>query len=512
MKKESKKAHEEPHENMAHNRQSILDAIMLLDDEGKIVFWNHGAEQLFDYSGDEVVGRSFTMLIPEAFVDAHIGMLSSWEDPDYEYYRDRTIVGSVRGKQGSDFPAVLSLSKWTLKGDSYICVIVRRVQEEEAERRILVQERMAAIGSIAAGVAHDFNNALLPITLYCEILLNEEALDPSAAELLETIRKQAHHAASLTQQIMDFSTQMPAEMQPLDLALCVNEFKKMLDRTFPENIHQIFDYGAGRLHIKGDTNKIQQALLNLAINARDAMPNGGELRFRLSALHLDAADPPPFLGMPPGDWIRLDVTDTGQGILAEDLPRIFNPFFTTKHQQGGHGLGLVQVYSIVKQHQGFIDVVSRYRKGSTFTIYLPALINSPMVEAETEVDVPIRGNQERIMVVEDDDATRKAICDTLRFMNYEVLEADSGNQAIEICEKSSFDIVLCDMVMPKMGGVELYKELCKRDPGVKMIILTGYPLEDSGVELKEMGIAGIIQKPADIKTLSLQVGRLLKGK
>ncbi len=509
---ESKKMSTDPLSEIAGDQHPNLDAVILLDMDGKIAFWSRAAEHLFGYSDDEVIGKSFTMLIPETSIEAHIGMLSMWEEPDYELFKDRTIVGSALRSGGSNFQAVLSLSKWDLRGDSYICVIVRQVGEDEAAQRRSVQERMAAVGSIAAGVAHDFNNALLPIILYCEILLNEDSIDTSATELLRIIRNQAQHAASLTKQIMDFSKQTPALMQPLDMVFCLKEFKKLLERTFPENIQQEFNYGSGSFHIKGDTNKIQQALLNMAINARDAMPSGGELRFRLSGFRLEPADPPPFLGMPPGDWIRLDVTDTGEGIPAENLPRIFNPFFTTKDKQGGHGLGLVQVYSIVKQHQGYIDVVSRYKKGTTFTIYLPALLDIPKAEAETEINIPIRGNDEAILVVEDDNATRRAICDALKHMNYRVWEASSGSEAIDLYKRESIDLVICDMIMPKMGGEELFEELLRRDPDLKMIILTGYPLEDSGDDLKERGIAGVMQKPADITNISLSVGSVLGGK
>jgi PAS domain S-box-containing protein len=507
----SEKMSADPLGEIAVDQQPNLDSVILLDLDGKIAFWSRAAEHLFGYSGDEVIGKFFTMLIPETSIEAHIGMLSMWEEPDYDLFKDRTIVGSALRSGGSEFQAVLSLSKWDLRGDRYICVIVRQVGEDEAERQRSVQERMAAVGSIAAGVAHDFNNALLPIILYCEIILNEEAIDASATELLRIIRNQAQHAASLTQQIMDFSKQTPALMQPLDLVFCLKEFKKLLERTFPENINQDFNYGSGSFHIKGDTNKIQQALLNMAINARDAMPSGGELRFRLSGFHMEPADPPPFLGMPPGDWVRLDVSDTGEGIPAENLPRIFNPFFTTKDKQGGHGLGLVQVYSIVKQHQGYIDVVSRYKKGTTFTIYLPALLEIPPAEVETEIRIPMMGSNEAILVVEDDDATRRAICDALKHMNYQVWEASSGGQAIDIYERENVDLVICDMIMPKMGGEVLYEELRKRDPALKMIILTGYPLEDSGDDLKERGIAGVMQKPADITNISLSVGRVLSG-
>jgi two-component system cell cycle sensor histidine kinase/response regulator CckA len=511
MKKKAKKKRKEASEKLTGKRRSVLDAIVLLDEDGKIAFWNRAAEQLFGYTEDEVLGRSFTMLIPKGSADAHMGMLSLWGDPDYEQYRDRTIVGSALHSGGLEFPVVLSLSRWNLKGDRYICVIVRHVGDDEADRRIWMQERMAAVGSIAAGVAHDFNNALLPIILYSEILLNEGSMDPSTAELLEIIRNQAQHAASLTQQIMDFSKQNHAEMLPLDMAFCLKEFMKLLDRTFPENIRLDVDYGLDSCHIKGDENKMQQALLNLAINARDAMPSGGELRIRLSGLHLEAEDPPPFVGMPPGNWVRLDVTDTGVGIPAENLPSIFNPFFTTKDKEGGHGLGLVQVYSIVKQHQGFIDVVSRYRKGTTFTIYIPALIESQVVEAKTVKDVPILGNQEKILVVEDDDVTRKAICEALKYMNYRVWETDRGQDAIDIYKREKVDLVICDLVMPEMSGSELFEELRKLDGDAKMIILSGYPLEESGDEMVKRGIAGSIQKPADIRTVSLAVGRVLQG-
>jgi nitrogen-specific signal transduction histidine kinase len=393
-----------------------------------------------------------------------------------------------------------------------MCAIIRDVTvERETQKRFFMQERLAMVGSLAAGIVHDFNNSLLPITLYSEILLDEKSDDPSAVELLEVVLQQAQHAAGLTKQILDFSRQSEASMLPLDLTVCVRELLKLLERTFPENIHMIQDSGPGYFVVNGDSNRLQQALLNLALNARDAMSGGGELRFRLSRLRLDPGDQPPFLGLSTGDWVRLDITDTGEGILAEHAQHIFEPFFTTKKNGGGHGLGLAQVYGIVKQHQGYIDVVSRYRKGTTFTIFLPAISENEEMVMEIDMDTAIVGNQETILLVEDDEITRQAICETLEYMNYRVLVASSGKKALEIYNEETVHLVLCDLVMPEMSGAELTDALMERDPDAKIVIITGYPQENLGSSLIEQGVTEVIQKPADMKSITKTVRRALRS-
>jgi two-component system cell cycle sensor histidine kinase/response regulator CckA len=490
--------------------QAAADAIVLVDDEGRIIFWNKAAENIFGYREEEMLGKPFTILLPEASIGCHEERMMNWKIHGPAVVQDQVIKGRARRNGSKEFPIELSLSSWKMGKKKFICAIFRDVTEkQETQKRFVMQERLAAVGSLMAGIVHDFNNALSPIILCSEMLLSEGSICKTGIEALKVIRQQARHASSLTKQILDFSRQNRTIMQTLNLTHCLREFKKLFERTFPENINIKFDSGSEELFITGDANRLKQSLLNLAINARDAMPKGGEFSLRLSSLVLDPGEPPPFLGMQPGNWIRLDVTDTGEGILAENLPRIFEPFFTTKRDGEGHGLGLTQVYGIVKQHNGFIDVVSRPGRGTTFTIYLPALSECKVVEEEMDADILEKGDQETVLVVEDDRATRQALCETLEHMNYRALAAENSREAIEIYERENIDVVLCDLVMPEMGGWELHDALKERDPNVRMIIISGYPLEDCSKELIDRGISGLIQKPTEMKIVIQTVSQAL---
>ena len=244
--------------------------------------------------------------------------------------------------------------------------------------------------------------------------------------------------------------------------------------------------------------------MNLALNARDAMPEGGVLRFVLDYYHLRAEDSSPLHYLPPGDWIRIMIRDTGAGIPDENIPHIFEPFFTTKPAGVGTGLGLAQVYGIVKQHEGYIDVKSKAGQGTIFTIFLPALQSAQPDSQSQDKGAYLDGVGQTVMVVEDDRATRDALCDLLQAHNYRVVTAVNGVEALERYEKdqSSIRMVISDVVMPEMGGVELYRQLKQRAGDLKMLFVTGHPMNDESQELLEKGNVHWLQKPFSVKEFS----------
>jgi CheY-like chemotaxis protein len=254
---------------------------------------------------------------------------------------------------------------------------------------------------------------------------------------------------------------------------------------------------------------MQQVFMNLALNARDAMPRGGELRIELSRLIVKPTGPPPYRDMASGEWIRVMVSDNGVGIQPDQLQRIFEPFYTTKEPGNGTGLGLAQVYGIVKQHGGYIHVESHPEDGTIFIIYLPALAGEEEEEPTPEEETTIMGQLETILVVEDDGAAQKAVRDTLKTLNYRVLTANNGSEAMEIVERDKGDLVFSDLVMPEMGGVELFKILKKEFPEIKMLVMTGYPLKGGTKELIGRSQLDWLQKPLDMETLTTMVGKML---
>ncbi len=383
---------------------------------------------------------------------------------------------------------------------------------EEAQLKIVQQERLAAIGQLAAGVAHDFNNILVPITLYSEAMLNGAELTEKNRERLQVIFAQATRAASLTQQILDFTRRAVLELKPIDIIEFFEDWVEMMRRTLPESISIDLQHASEGYIVQADPVRLQQAIMNLALNARDAMGDGGEIRIHIARHTFGPDQIPPFGSMPDIEWVKIEVSDTGRGIPSEHLPHVFEPFFTTKEAGQGSGLGLAQVYGIIKQHGGYIDVTSQPGEGTTFILYLPP--------SDAEVESIVHENQETtfaenggeaILVVEDNEHTRNAVCDTLKGQGYRVLEAGGADAAIEIYQRQPVDLVLTDLVMPKIGGVQLHDALLEVDAGVKMIIMTGYPQEQQGKELLERGIIAWIQKPVRVETLLKAIREGLDG-
>jgi CheY-like chemotaxis protein len=301
----------------------------------------------------------------------------------------------------------------------------------------------------------------------------------------------------------------------LDLIEFIQNVSDLLSHTLPETIqvsHEVAD--AGELIVAVDATRLQQVVMNLAVNARDAMPQGGTLRIRLGRVHVrPGATPLP--EMQPGAWIWLSIEDSGSGIPAELLSRIFDPFFSTKGPGKGTGLGLAQVYGIVRQHDGYVGVSSQLEKGSTFTIYLPAwnevvAVKPDLLDSSAEIEPHAHG--EIILLVEDSPPAREATQAILEMQGYRVLVAANGEEGLKTYRKygSAIDLVLSDLVMPAMGGVELYRTLQREHAGLRFVIMTGYPLEDGGKELLEEGIVAWIQKPFSITELTRKVNNVLR--
>lgn len=370
----------------------------------------------------------------------------------------------------------------------------RRHMEERLQR----QEQLAAVGQLAAGIAHDFRNLLATIILYASIPLEGRNLSPEMKHIFETIISESHKGADLIQQILDFSSRAMIKRQPLNLVDFTADVLGILQRTIPESIDLKLETrpaGSDQAFIvDADASRLQQALTNLAINARDAMPSGGELRFVLSKLEIGTEETPPLFDIPPGDWICLTVSDTGIGMAEDVEPHIFEPFFTTKEVGEGVGLGLPQVHGIVRQHNGYIEVETEEGKGSAFHIYLPASDVEP-VDAKEDVVETSLGQGEAILLVEDKEELREAGRNMLEALDYLVLTAANGLDALDICRAVNMDLVITDLVMPEMGGKELVQELRNTDPDLKALAITGYTTEGITEDLRSVGFLGVIQKP-----------------
>ena len=401
------------------------------------------------------------------------------------------------------------------KNQRWVVVLRDVTSEREIQARSQQQERLAAVGQLAAGIAHDFNNILAVILLYTEMALGTPDIPPRLSERLLTVTQQSKRASDLIQQILDFSRRTMLERHPIDLLPFLKEQVKLLERTLPENIIIDLKYKPGPFIIDADLTRMQQAVMNLAVNARDAMSEGGRLQISLD--HPETPDGIHCIScgdIPGGDWICVSVADSGNGIDPDYLPHIFEPFFTTKAPGQGTGLGLSQVFGIIEKHEGHIDVQSQFNQGTTFNLYLPALMVETSPKAETEPQAFVRGHGETILVVEDEPTTRQALMEGLTLLNYQVICTPDGIQALDHLQRqsASVDLVLSDVVMPEMGGVALLRAIRSQGLTVPVIFMTGHPLQNELDKLLEDGLNAWLMKPPRLKQLATLIAQSLDNK
>lgn len=392
--------------------------------------------------------------------------------------------------------------------EGWVFVIRDVTREREIQRHVQAHERLAAVGQLAAGIAHDFNNTLAVIKLYTDLLLRTLELPQRAQERLKILEQQTMRASDLIQQILDFSRQAVVEKQPLNLVPFLKELVRLLKRTLPESIEVELGYDKDVYTIHADPSRIQQAIMNLAVNARDAMPEGGHFTIRLNTIQLVPGAILPVPGMMPGEWVQITITDSGTGIPAEVLAHMFEPFFTTKEKGRGTGLGLAQVYGIVQQHEGVIGIDTVVGQGTAFRLYFPALTAAEPYNTQPETAVLPQGQGQVILVVEDEDVIRQALSERLVLFNYRVIEARNGQEAMLLLMQHEQEIalVLSDAVMPGMGGVALFHAMRERGMKIPFVILTGHMIEKDVENLRALGLHGWLSKPPDL----LKLARLLQ--
>ncbi len=393
----------------------------------------------------------------------------------------------------------------------WVLVLRDVTQERNNLARVQMQERLATVGQLAAGIAHDFNNIMAAVVVYADLLSMQPGLNATSREQIAIIQQQTQRAIGLIRQILDFSRRSILEPHPLDILPFLKEFDKLLGRVLPENITLRLAYQPGAYMVKADPVRLQQVLMNLALNARDAMPNGGTLKLALVKVHLSAAGQLPLPDLTPGSWIEVSVSDTGGGIAPEHLPHIFDPFFTTKPAGKGTGLGLAQVYGIIKQHDGCINVHSRVNQGTTFNLYLPELEYTPAAERVLTAVTRLPALEAPVLLVEDDQAARNALQSLLESQGLNVLTAANGFQALKQYTKyeGRIALVVSDIVMPEMGGVELYQNLQQHQPTLKFLFITGHPLDTDDLVPLEEGRVHRLLKPFSVQDFITSIQRLL---
>jgi two-component system, cell cycle sensor histidine kinase and response regulator CckA len=390
-------------------------------------------------------------------------------------------------------------------------VYVEDLTEQSAlEQQIRAVQKLEAVGRLAGGVAHDFNNILVVIKLSTDMMLNQITPDSPLSKPLLQVSKAADRATALTTQMLAFSRRQMMQARVVNVNSIVSDISHLLRRIIGEDVRLVTTLTSGLANTKLDPDQLGQVVLNLAVNARDAMPGGGTLQLETSNVELDEAYAKLHPPVQPGNYVLLAVSDTGTGIAKSDLPHIFDPFFTTKEMGKGTGLGLSIVYGIVKQSGGYIWVYSEPGQGTTFKLYFPAT-NAPPEMYSQRAGIAGQATGQTILVVEDEAAIRSNVCECLEQLGYGVLEADSGEAALQVCERKNedIDLVMTDLNMPGIGGKELARQLVERFPDIPVLFTSGYT-EDT-VARREMlhGGSRFLAKPFSVADLSSAVRRVL---
>lgn len=474
------------------------EAILTIDVESIVLAANPASAELFGYPIEEIVGSSITKLMPAPFRGRHF-------DAFARYLRTgrRTIPwqgAELRAlhASGREFPIEVSIGEYGSGADRRFTGIIRDIsRRKDVEAQLLQSQKMDAIGRLAGGVAHDFNNLLTAIGGYAEMVeATFEPADPRLAHVAG-IRKATDHAASLTRQLLAFSRSQELRPAVIDLSQVVTNVGPMLRRLLGEQIELILKPTEEPCRAMADRYQIEAILVNLAVNARDAMPAGGTLAIETSIIELDKSNWLDGSDVTPGRYAGLVVSDTGVGMDAATLAHVFEPFFTTKEPGSGTGLGLATVYGTVKQSGGYIWVYSEPGIGTTFKLYLPQT-DDDQAPAEIEPTPPARApgaGHETILVAEDEAVVREMVVASLERLGYRVVAASTGEEAVRLIDRlgDEIDLLLSDVVMPGMSGPDLYDRARRTRPDLRAIFMSGYTALSMGRPIPE-GIT-LLEKP-----------------
>ncbi len=489
-----------------HNEIFVFDAKTY-----NFVLVNQVGRDNLGYSMAELRHMSCLDICPDYTTDSFAELLYPLQNGETESVQYTAVH---QRRDGSTYPVEVYLQPSQFQAAPVYVAIVLDISERlKREEQMRQQDRLVSVGQLASGIAHDFNNIMAVIILYTQIVERSSDLSEKDRQRLQTVVEQASRAAELIEQILDFSRSAVLERHVIELAPFLKELIKLMQRTLPENIRITFQDETATCKINADTTRIQQMMINLMLNARDAMPEGGDLRVMLRAKTFQPGDALPMTEMEYGRWAHIIVADSGSGIAEEIQSHIFEPFFTTKHRGQGTGLGLAQVYGIVKQHDGAIQVDSRPEEGTTFHIYLPLQTpDETFTNFSRDVTELAMGNQETILLVEDDEATHEALAHSLKLLNYRLLLAHNGKEALRLYEQSQqIALIISDIVMPEMGGLDLVRALRQKQVDTPVILLTGHPLTNELDDLSDDNLPiKLVQKPVTLPQLANLINQALQ--
>jgi PAS domain S-box-containing protein len=484
------------------------DAIVARDLDSNIIFWNKGAERLYGWTKEEVLGRNITDFIyqdPALFEMARRWVIDNgeWTGELHHLTRDRREL--------------MIEARWTLLRDrngqpkSILAINTDVTDKREIESQLMRSQRMESIGTLAGGIAHDLNNILTPILTSIEILKLTET-NPRAREILGTIEASSKRGADIVRQVLSFARGIKGERVEVQPKRLVKDLETLIRETFPKNIQLQLSVPNKCWSVLGDPTQLHQVLLNLAVNARDAMPDGGRLTIGVKNTTLNESECVKYLGADPGPYLVFTIADSGTGIYPDTMDKIFEPFYTTKDVGKGTGLGLSTVIAILKSHGGFVEVDSAVERGTIFHVFLPAMAAAPRTDEADSLTSIQRGSGETILLVDDEPSILTVTGDTLEAFGYEVLSAHDGTEAIELYRKhgDTISLVLTDMTMPNMDGPTTIRHLLEINPEVKIIASSGFMTSEGASRISTAKMKNFLAKPYSAEALLRTVRMALK--
>jgi PAS domain S-box-containing protein len=487
------------------------DAILVCDLKYQILYWNKGAERIYGLPLEEVLGRGVQEVLfgpDKRLLDEIRGEIESageWK-------------GEISGVE-ADKKRFAVESRWTLVRNEqnqpdYILIINTDVTEQKkAEEHLLRAQRMESIGTLAGGIAHDLNNILSPILMSVD-MLQVSSDDPEVAKWLKLIRENAERGADLVKQVLTFSRGLEGERIPVQIRHIIKDLGNVLKETLPKSIVFNQDVATDLWIVQADPTQIHQVLMNICLNARDAMPNGGMLKVTAQNIRLDENYTRMNPVAKPGGYVLLTVEDTGTGMSEATVDRIFDPFFTTKDLGHGTGLGLSTALSIVKSHGGFLNVYSELGKGSKFSIYLPAADTQEELSAHSQIAMYPRGHGEVILIVDDEPNILQITSATLEKFGYRTVEATDGAEGLAVFaeKKNEIAAVITDISMPLMDGPSMIRALRRIDPEVKIIAMSGLMNPNQTTDLRSLNVVSFLDKPFTAEELLNLLSEAVKAK
>lgn len=482
------------------------DAIIVRNIHNQILFWNQGAEGVYGWKVEEALGKNVVDLLYKdsspQLQDAFLTVLHTgeWRGELQQMTKDRKEI--------------IVESRWTLMRDSQnqpksiLSVSTEITQKKQLEAQLLRSQRLESIGTLAGGIAHDLNNVLSPVLMSVE-LLRMKLPDQQSQRILQTLESNVNRGANLLKQVLSFARGIEGKKTIVQTRLLIQEIEQIIQQTFPKSITCEVNLPGNLWYVSGNTTELHQVLMNLVVNARDAMPDGGILKISAENVVIDEKSTQINIDAQIGAYIVISVSDTGTGIPPEIQERIFEPFFTTKEVGKGTGLGLSTAIGIIKNHDGFVNVNTKVNQGTEFKVYLPALSDRTQPLHNPEIAAPT-GNGEWILLVDDEAAILEITKSSLEKHNYQVLTASNGIEAVAIYaqHQQQISVVLLDMMMPLMDGAIAIRKLQTINPHIKIIALSGLLSPQHIKEVTDMGVSAFLSKPCTSNELLQTIAKI----